>query len=368
MNSSEGSERTAARLDSGGSSAFAERFAARVPELVDRYRAGLNKIASPLTDAEAWDQCAVQARRIFDDCVRSLAFGEPTVGHIADVYDLGSERVRQGGHPAHSVRAGNILAELGTRALAECAQQVGAPQSELVAAVLALQRGIGLRLEAGAIGYDAFLLQRVREVHELGQRRLAREIHDHIGSSAGLALRRLELYEVECEQAGNGAGSRHVRLAKAAIVETLTHSRELAGELRTPSVSGSLETALRGFAASLGTAGAPMRIRVHGDDGSIPADIVEELFVMVRECLRNSVDHSGASDVDVHLHLAPHEVLAEIIDNGTGFDVDAPPTGGSGLLILRERCELVGGTVNIDSVPGSGTHVTLCIPIPREPQ
>ncbi len=351
------------RADAG----FAELFAARIPELIDRYRAGLTEIGSPLTAAAAWEQCALQARRIFDDCLRSLTLGEVTVGHITDVYDLGSERVRQGGHPAHSVRAGNILAELGVGVLADCAQRAGAPQSALVAAVLALQRGIGLRLESGSIGYDDFLLQRVREAHEQGQRRLAREIHDHIGNSAGLALRQLELYEVECERAGAGPGARHVRLAKAAVVETLTRSRELAGELRTPSVSGSLETALRGVAAALGRTGTPLRIRVHGDDGWVPAALTEELFVMVRECLRNSVGHAGAAEVEVHLHFAPHEVHAEIIDNGTGFDTAAPSTG-NGLLILRERCELVGGTVHIDSAPGRGTHVTLWIPIPREPR
>ncbi len=355
-------------LDTGRSTELAELFTARIPELLERYRAGLDEIGSPLTSEAAWGQCGLQARRIFDDCARSLALGEVTVAHITDVYDLGTERVRQGAHPTHSVRAGNLLAELGVTVLAECAAHLGAPQADLVAAVLALQRGIGLRLESGSIGYDAFLLQRVREVHEQGQRGLAREIHDHIGNSVGLALRQIELYELECERAGDGAGSRHVRLAKAAILETITRSRELASELRTPSVSGSLETALRGFAASLGPSGAPLQIWVRGGDDWIPAAITEELFIMVRECLRNSFNHAGAANVDVHIHLAPHEVHAEIIDNGKGFDVRAQRAtgGGNGLLILQERCELVGGTVNIDSAPGRGTRVTLWIPIGQE--
>ncbi|MBB5912166.1 signal transduction histidine kinase [Nocardia transvalensis] len=312
----------------------------------------------------------MQARRIFDDCVRSLSAGAATVVHITDVFDLGSERVRQGAHLTHSVRAGSILSDLAMTALADCADQLGAPQADLFAALRALQQGIGLRLESGSIGYDAYLLQRVREAHEEGRRRLAREIHDHIGNSVSLALRQIELYELECEQAAGDSApqSKHVDAAKEAILETIARSRELVSELRRPGVTGSLETALRGFAASLGRTGVPLQMWVRGSDQWIPGSVTEELFIMVRECLRNAYTHAGAANVVVHIDIAPHEVHAEIIDNGKGFDVRAlRATGhGNGLLILQERSDLVGGTVNIDSAPGRGTRVTLWIPIAQE--
>ncbi|WP_280444881.1 sensor histidine kinase [Nocardia brasiliensis] len=350
---------------------FAALFTARIPSLIAQYRARLEEIGSPLvSNSAAWEQCELQATRIFEDCARSLASGSPMVSHVTDVFDLGTERVRQGAHITHSVRAGGIIADLAMTVLAECAAQLGAPQTDLVAAVRALQQGIGLRLESGSIGYDAFLLQRVREAHEQGQRRLAREIHDHIGNSVSLALRQIELYELECERAGDDSGSRHVQLAKDAILETITRSRELVSELRQPGVNGSLETALRGFAGSLGQSGAPLQMWVRGSDKWIPGAVTEELFIMVRECLRNAYTHAGAANVVVHIDIAPHEVHAEIIDNGKGFDVQAlRATGrGNGLLILQERSDLVGGTVHIDSAPGRGTRVTLWIPIAQERQ
>ncbi|MFJ4651892.1 sensor histidine kinase [Nocardia sp. NPDC088792] len=357
------------------SNAFSDLFAARIPELIVQYRARLGEIGSPLVaSAEAWEQCELQARRIFADCAGSLAAGSTTITHITDVVDLGSERVRQGAHLIHSVRAGGILSDLATTAIAECAAELGAPQPQLIAAVRALQQGIGLRLESGTIGYDAFLLQRVREVHDQSQRRLAREIHDHIGNSVSLALRQIELYELECERAAADSGaaapeiSGRVQQAKAAILETIARSRELVSELRRPDVTGSLETALRGFAASLGQSGTPLQMWVRGSDTWIPAAVAEELFIMVRECLRNAYSHAGAGNVVVHIDIAPHEVHAEIIDNGKGFDVESlRATGhGNGLLILQERSDLVGGTVNIDSAPGRGTRVTLWIPIVQE--
>ncbi|WP_232535248.1 sensor histidine kinase [Nocardia terpenica] len=354
---------------SDASTGFADLFASRIPGIIAQYRTRLDEISSPLaSNAAAWEQCELQAQRILDDCTRTLLIGSTTVTHITDVFDLGSERVRQGAHLTHSVRAGTILGDLAIDALADCAARTGAPQCALIAAVRALQQGIGLRLESGSIGYDAFLLQRVREINEQGYRRLAREIHDHIGNSVSLALRQIELYELELERSGGEEISRHMRLAKEAVLETIARSRELVSELRRPTVSGSLETALRGFAASLGPSGAPIQVWVRGDDEWIPGAIAEELFIMVRECLRNSYTHAGAAHVVVHIDIAPHEVQAEIIDNGKGFDVDGvrSTAHGNGLLILQERTDLVGGTVNIDSTAGRGTRVTIWIPIRQE--
>ncbi len=352
---------------------FADLFTGRIPGLIAQYHDRLAEIRSPLVAEAVWPQCELQAQRIFDDCVRSLTEGDSEVTHLTDVVDLGAERVRQGVHPIHSVRAGGILGEVAMTALADCAALSGASQDELITAVRTLQKGIGMRLEAGSIGYDGYLLQRMRKAQEQAQRRLAREIHDHIGNSISLALRQIELYELECERAEQNSESppqpsRHVGLAKDAILETIDRSRELVSELRRPGGAGSLETALRGFAAALGQSGAPLQIWVHGSDDWIPGAVAEELFIMVRECLRNTYNHAGAANIVVHIDIAPHEVHADIIDNGKGFDPQAVLAAGhgNGLLILKERSDLIGGTMHIDSVPGRGTRVSLWIPISQE--
>jgi signal transduction histidine kinase len=347
---------------------IAEQFTARIPELVAGYRARLLAVNSPLAcDQAAWEQCELQALRILGDCAGTLARGTATVTetHISEVLDLGSERVRQGVHLTHSVRAGMILSDLALTALEECAASAPAPL--LLQAVRALQNGVGLRLESGSIGYDSFLLHRVREIHDQDHRRLAREIHDQIGNALSLAVRKIELYEVERERAGEQL-SGHVRQSKDALLEAIGRSRELVTELRRPAVMGSLETALKGFAASLGESGAPVQLWVRGLDEWVPAPVAEELFIMVRECLRNAWTHAAAPNIVVHIDIAPHEIQAEVIDNGTGFDVAAVRSGGrtNGLLSLQERADLVGGTLHIDSAPGLGTRVTIWVPIREE--
>jgi signal transduction histidine kinase len=343
---------------------FARLLSTRVPELMERYRARLVEIGSPLArDAVNWEQCAAQARRILDDCVRAAAAEGTDADRVTEAPGAGARTHRQNTHPIHAIRAGTILSDVALGVIADCGALAGMPQPALFDAVRALQRGIAQRLEFGSISYDTLLLQWVRDGHEQNRRQLARGIHDHIGNSISLALRQIELCELEYERAGAGPGVLHVRLAKEAIRDSIICSRELVGELRRSDVSGSLDIALRGFAESLGPMQPQLKLWVHGDDGSMPGILAEELFVMVRECLRNAYTHAGAANVVVRIDISPCEVHAEIVDDGRGFDVSATAGHGYGLLVLRERAELVGGTVCVESTPGEGTRVAIRIPM-----
>lgn len=338
--------------------------------VIEQYHARLRAMSSPLVAApEAWAQCELQGRRIFRDCVASLAQGRAAVSdtHIAEVVDLGGERVRQGIHLTHSVRAGVVLFDVVLDRIIQFAKDTGISWQTYSAAVRSLQQGIGRRLEAGSIGYDSFMLDRVREVHDQGHRRLAREIHDQIGNSLSLAMRQLELFEGELTRERHTVPE-HVRAAQAAILETLASTRELVTELRRPAVGGSLEAALTRFVESMGEPGLSVQVWVRGLDEWMPGPLAEELYIMVRECLRNAFAHAGAGNIVVNIDIAPHEIQTEIIDDGRGFDVATVSRQGStnGLTGLRERAELLGGTLHIHSSPGRGTDVTIWIPIKAE--
>ncbi|MFD0329515.1 sensor histidine kinase [Streptacidiphilus monticola] len=284
---------------------------------------------------------------------------------IAEVAKLGDERVRQGLHLTHSIRAGMILLDLVMDAISEAVglSEDGDGHS---AAVRSLQQGVSRRLEIGSVGYDTLLLTRVRALHEEGRRKLAREIHDQLGNSLSLAMRQLEMYELVHQRAGTEAGPQ-VRAVKAAVLEALDTSRQLVTELRRSNVSGTLETALRGFVSSMGDTGSSVQIWVQGSDEWLPGRLAEELFVLVRECLRNALRHSRADNVVVSIDIAPHQVQTEVIDDGQGFDLDRVRTlGSNGLDGMAERVQLLRGTLNIGSTPGHGTRVMIWFPIEEE--
>ncbi|MFE0464153.1 sensor histidine kinase [Kitasatospora sp. NPDC058965] len=386
-----------ARVD--GRQAAAQRLLGQEPEVLARYQEGLRAINSPLvSDPQAWEQCVVQARRILMDCAVSLAEGRATVTgtEIAEVVNLGGDRIRQGLHLTHSIRAGMLLLDIVLEALADAvavehpeprptgpsvvrvcpscsapdrwAEELAAAEGRCrgcdghyTAAVRSLQEGVSRRLAIGSVGYDTFLLNRVQELNDLGRRRLARDIHDQLGNSLSLALRQLELHDA---QAAN-APSPHVKAALAAVLEALDTTRQLVTELRRSQVSGSLELALKSFAASMSQAGGTVRVWVKGSDDWVPEQVTEELFVIVRECLRNAMNHAKAGNIVVHVDIAPHEVQVEVLDDGCGFDLATVRERGTanGLDGMRERVQLLNGALDIRSAPGRGTQVLVWVPI-----
>ncbi|GHF27724.1 sensor histidine kinase [Streptomyces morookaense] len=200
--------------------------------------------------------------------------------------------------------------------------------------------------------------------------RLAREVHDRIGTGLALALRRLDLLELT---ATGLTPAERARLAdaRAALLDTLGVAREVVSSLRGPAVApaapvrASLEGELRGFLRSMEPLGVQVQLRVDGDDSWVPPLIAGEVFVVVREALRNALAHAGGRRVTVRVCLAPHEVHAVVADDGVGFDASAPraPGRANGLLGMEERARALDGTTTVTSAPGRGTTVTVWIPI-----
>lgn len=94
------------------------------------------------------------------------------------------------------------------------------------------------------------------------------------------------------------------------------------------------------------------------------------VFAILEEAINNARKHAQASRIWVRLAVDRDLFVAQVIDNGRGFDVQAVESnygsrGSLGMINLKERAELIGGTVNIESTPGQGTRITLLVPLPE---
>lgn len=91
----------------------------------------------------------------------------------------------------------------------------------------------------------------------------------------------------------------------------------------------------------------------------LPTTFETELYHILQEALNNIVKHARASEVTIMLECTAQQINLDVRDNGIGFDLNHTPqqTGGMGLRGMQERVEYLGGTLNIDSVPGGGTCV-----------
>jgi signal transduction histidine kinase len=208
---------------------------------------------------------------------------------------------------------------------------------------------------SGRVARDS--LRRVVAGQELERRRLARELHDETGqalTSILLGLRALEDFVDADDERAAVADLR--RLA----VETLQDVRRLAVELRPKALDDfGLEAALErltdNFAEQTGLV-VDFVPRLGGEQ--LPAEVATALYRIVQEGLTNVAKHAQARTVSVLLTRKNGRVALVIEDDGRGFDPDSP-ADGFGLQGMRERVDLLGGLLQVESRAGAGTTLAV---------
>lgn len=209
------------------------------------------------------------------------------------------------------------------------------------------------------------LLRKVIGAQEEERRRIARELHDEtcqtvaalvVGVETALAQSREETERRLAEL--KGVGSR-----------ALDELHRIIYDLR-PSVLDDLGlvAALQWWVARhLEARGVAVRMEFEGLDDRLPPEVETTVFRVAQEALTNVERHAGAETVLVQASHKDGHVSVEIEDDGAGFDsadLTAPKDSGRGLGLLgmRERVELLGGTLTLDSAPGRGTRVAFEVP------
>ena len=210
---------------------------------------------------------------------------------------------------------------------------------------------------------------RLLEIEEEGRRRLSRELHDEIGQT--LALLQIELsHAASVDGAVPEAHRARLERARALIERTVQTIRNMAVLLRpallddlglVPALQFQLEEFLRRNDIAC-------EFQEDGVASELPDAVKTCVYRVVQEALHNAEKHSGASRVKVSVRQYPDRLVAEVLDNGCGFTLNQQGrpsrSTGLGLLGMRERAAIAGGSLSIESSPGRGTHVELLIPLP----
>ena len=203
-------------------------------------------------------------------------------------------------------------------------------------------------------------VQRIVGGQEQERRRLSRELHDETGQALTSIL--LGLKSIEDTQGTERFPAALAELREI-VVATLQDVRRLAVELRPKALDDfglvpALERLTDSFAEQTGIA---MHLESRLPESRLPSEIETVLYRVVQEALTNVVKHAQAEHVSVLLHSKPGRVAAVIEDDGRGF-ADEDETEGIGLLGMRERVALVGGTVTLETRPGAGTTIVVEVP------
>lgn len=208
------------------------------------------------------------------------------------------------------------------------------------------------------------LLEQAITAQEEERKRIARELHDQVGQALTSLLVGLRNLESDPNPA-------RLHELKAVVADTLNGVRELALELR-PSILDDLGL-VPALERYIHTCAARYRLSVDlqtvGLDGvRLPPAVETALYRIIQEALTNVVRHARARQVSLLLEVRGGSVVAVVEDDGCGFDAECLMNGPLserclGLHGMRERAELLGGTLTVESSPGRGTSVFVEVPL-----
>jgi signal transduction histidine kinase len=198
-------------------------------------------------------------------------------------------------------------------------------------------------------------------VQEDERRRIARDLHDHLGQQ--LTALRLALERARQAASAGTPGSDGLDKALALTEQVSRDVDFLSWELR-PAVLDELGlgAALPRFAAEWSAhVGVAAECRVSGFEPShLPREAQVAFYRIAQEALNNVAKHAHASRADIVLATNNGEVVLVVEDDGIGFeDTSDPSPAGLGLVSMRERAALVTATLQIESSAGKGTSVFL---------
>jgi len=198
--------------------------------------------------------------------------------------------------------------------------------------------------------------------------RLARELHDDTIQAVIALKQRVQLAEksVKDHQARQSLNE-----LETLAEQTIENLRRLTRALRPIYLEDlGLVTALEMLARETNQADhLDIRFEKHGQERRLPHEVELALYRIAQEALSNVVRHSQAQNGTLQIDFNDREIKLEINDDGTGFEMprsptDFAPNGHFGLLGMRERADLIGGRLEVQSEIGYGTKLSVHVPIP----
>jgi signal transduction histidine kinase len=191
--------------------------------------------------------------------------------------------------------------------------------------------------------------------------RLARNLHDSVTQTIFTMTLTAEAASLLFERDPARAAPQLEKLQELAQ-SALGEMRSLVFELRPTAVAEhGLIPALRHHIAMLEWQhGLVVSLRVRGEPG-LPDEQAQRLFWVIQEALNNVVKHAQADKAIVALRFEGSRAYVQVEDGGIGFEPETIEAGGKsmGLSSMRERVEMMGGTLTVVSRPGEGTRITV---------
>ncbi|MCX7854920.1 MAG: sensor histidine kinase [Anaerolineae bacterium] len=215
--------------------------------------------------------------------------------------------------------------------------------------------------------------ERIVAVEEDARKKLARDLHDGPTQSIAAIAMRLNYVQMLLKERPDEVQAELVRIEELAR-RTTKEIRHMLFTLR-PLIleTHGLRAAIEQYIAKrMETDPLPIRLEApEGVDGRLDKDQQGTIFYIIEEAISNARKHARASQIVVRMYTRGNLFVAEVVDDGVGFDPRVlergyEERGSLGMLNMQERAELAGGKLTIISAPGQGATVRLEVPLKEE--
>jgi len=212
------------------------------------------------------------------------------------------------------------------------------------------------------------LLTQLLNAQEDERRKLSAEIHDGVAQLMVSASYHAQSCDALLSQSRLDEASNEIGHTTSTIEQSIKELRRIIADFHPPALSElGLKQALRQNVEALQReTGIACHFQAEGTPDGLSSSLEIAIYRIVQEALNNVRKHACATELNLRLQFRPNEVLAEIRDNGKGFDLSQTsgmPSRGMGLITMKERAEMLGGSLRIETRQGIGTSIIVTIPL-----
>ena len=228
-------------------------------------------------------------------------------------------------------------------------------------------KDVSVALEQAKIKQDFGI--RIIKAQEEERKRLSREIHDGPAQMMANVLMRSNLIDRIFREKGAEKALQEIQDLKMNVRNALSEVRRIIYDLRpmalddlgiTPTLKKYLSTVMEY------NPGADIQFISYNNERRISSDYEVAIFRLVQESVNNALKHGKSTLIHVKIEWLRDEINVVVKDNGKGFDTENVREGSFGIIGMKERIDLLKGTITISSVVGKGTTVLMKIPLPQE--
>jgi signal transduction histidine kinase len=338
-------------------------------EIFGDYNRRLREMKSLLVvgDGTTPEQLEINARSVLRRAAKVLRGEERSLLAVEEeIYrNIQSSDEPLNPHPDESFRAGVALCKAAVTVVVKNLVP-GTPPERIAGIALTVQEIVMDRVSRMVMAsYVDYLLTKVKETQFEERRRYSRELHDRLAHQMTVVTQSLDLYWA-FRQSDAERAERRLVLAQESARESLDLMQEFSKELRLSETSDGLRIALENLMRISVPEGVYYEVSLEGEEEHLPDYVRDQLYMVLREGVRNAVAHSGSEWIDVEVGIAPRQVTARVRDHGVGLDTEDGTTEGLGLSSMKERVSLLNGTFELVPESDGGTRAEISLPLMRE--